>query len=585
MAKQAVGPVIRYLDKVVLVVAGGVFLYTVAMFGVMSPNKVGEPGEELGPSEVDQKVKVAAESLRNRLISFEPKPEQDQENNEPPPSLDRMAQAASDPLGLAGVPPTLAHRPVPFAPPVREVAGKEIQKVELVSTVPLDKPEFTLGRSGVDVLSPSELGAPGSSNSQGPVEDTNWVTVAAILNVKEQEALFANAGFERDSRAYVISLEVQRRELLANGEFSEWKTIPTVMPEVPPRPPAISLRDTDSGLVVSDESQRNQAEEYRELIAKGENQVKLLRPAFFPVAYGDPWLPPDPPNYSISRMDRDYGVLKRDLTGAPGDQKNQIPDENFRELMKLAQSALEQEDFAAAVSLAEAARSKADAEREKEKAEDLIQEIKRAQQRADEKAAAERLEVQWVWAHDAAPGSVRSGHSYQYRMRPILLNTYFGRPALLKDPQAATQAQLPEGDWSAPSDVVEIPQDTMFFIKRSRPQQREVNVEVFKWFRGVWLAKQFKIDEGMPIGDEQRVRVPPSGDRETVDFDTGARVVDIDYRRPYYERRGSNLRKKERTTAVVYVDATGRLMERIEGLDSVDPLYKLRRSQEYDPKQ
>ena len=584
MAKQAVGPVIRLVDKIVLVAAGGVFLYAVAMFGVMSPNKIGEPGEQMGPAEVDQKVKVAADSLRERLLNATPKQNTEGNATEKIPSLDQLTLAAADPLALAGVPPTLAHRPVPFAPPVREVAGREIKKIDLVKTIAVDKPRIVTGRSGVELAPPSEIGGSGATSTGGPPEDVNWVTVAAMFNIKEQQDLFANAGYERDSRAWVVGIELQRRELLAGGDFTEWRTIPTVMPQIPPQPPPITLRNTDSGMVVSDESQRKAAEAYRKLISEGSNQVKLMRPAFFPTPYGDRWTPPTPAGESLARMDIDYGVTKRDLYNTAGDKPPDIPDANFKELYTSAQEALKAEDFRRALAFAEAARKKTGKTREQDKADDLILEIKQARKRADEKAASRRLDLQMVWTHDAAAGSVRSGHRYQYRMRLVLLNSYFGKPSLLNDPQAATRPTLERGDWSPPSDVVEIPRDTMFFVKRSRPQRREVSVEVFKWFRGVWLARPFKIDVGMPIGSPQRVRVPPDDERVAVDFDTGARVVDIDFHRPFYERRRGDLRKKISTTAVVYVDATGRLLERIKGLDDVDPLYKKRRSEQYEPK-
>lgn len=589
MAKQAVGPVIRYLDKVVLAAAAAVFLYAVAMFVVLSPNKAGEPGEEMGPAELDQKIKTSADALRDKLLNYTPSPDAGDDDGlakVPLPTIDDLQKLSSDPLDAAGVPPMLAHRPVPFAPAVPEVVGREVSTVSLVQAGTLEEPiTFVVGRSGVAMGSPSELGGSGGDAS-APPEDANWVTVAAMLNVANQESLFADAGFERDARATVVGVELQRREQLASGEFTEWKTVPAVMPEVPPRAPEITLRETDSGMVVSDDAQRKDAEEYRDLIEKGDNQVKLLRPAFFNTPYGDPWSPPQDTQNSISRMDRDYGVTDRNLYKVAEEQKDETADMDADDLMKAAKAAQEKEDFQNALRFAEIAVQKATG-RDKDKAEELVEELKRGKQRADEKAAAERVDYQMVWAHDASAGSVRSGHVYQYRMRPILLNPYYGRPPLLDDPNDATRPTLAfaeDGGWSPPSDLVEIEPDTMFFIKTARAERREVTAEVFKWYRGVWLAKQFRLEPGMPIGNEERVRVPPQGDRVAVDFDTGSRVVDIDFRRPFYERRGrsSELRRKENTAAIVYVDSTGRLAERLEGVDKVDPIYKQRKSEEYE---
>lgn len=589
MAKQAVGPVIRYLDKAVLAVAAAVFLYAVAMFVVLSPNKAGEPGEEMGPAELDQKVKTSADALRDRLLNYKPSPDDDVDDGQgkaPLPTVSDLQLAASRPLDAAGVPPTLVHRPVPFAPAVPEVVGREVRTVKLVNSIPLEEPiTFVHGRSGVAMGSPSELGGP-PNKPEGPPEDINWVTVAAMLNVARQESLFDDAGFERDARALVVGVELQRREQLANGEFTEWKTVPAVMPEVPPRAPEITLRGTDSGMVVSDDKQRDEAAAYRDMIENGANQVKLLRPAFFETPYGDPWSPPQSAQFPISRMDRDYGVTDRNLYKLLDDQDDETADMDADDLMKEAKAAQDKEDYQNALRLAELAVQKATG-RDKDRAEELVEELKRAKQRADEKAAAERVDYQMVWAHDASAGSIRSGHVYQYRMRPVLLNPYYGRPPLLDDPNEAKRPTLAfpdDGGWSPPSDLVEIEPDTMFFIKSARAERRELTAEVFKWYRGVWLAKQFRLAPGMPIGEEQRVRVPPDDDRVAVDFDTGSRVVDIDFRRPFYERRGrsSELRRKENTAAVVYVDSTGRLAERLEGVDKVDPIYKQRKSEEYE---
>ena len=45
MAKQTVGPIVRHLEKAVLAVAAGAFLYVVATHGVVSPNKVSLDGQ------------------------------------------------------------------------------------------------------------------------------------------------------------------------------------------------------------------------------------------------------------------------------------------------------------------------------------------------------------------------------------------------------------------------------------------------------------------------------------------------------------------------------------------------------------
>ena len=192
-----------------------------------------------------------------------------------------------------------------------------------------------------------------------------------------------------------------------------------------------------------------------------------------------------------------------------------------------------------------------------------------------------RTPVQMLWAHDA---TVQGGRTYQYRMRPRIFNQYCAKPALLKNPEDAELVEL-VGPWSEPSGLVSVSPNTHFFVRSSRPDRGEVTVHVFKWYRGHWLDDQFGVEAGEPIGEESRVKVPPAGDRIPVSFDTGARVVDIDFRRPFRSRnrRGAKLGAMSQTTAVVYVDESGRLHERLEAIDEDSDTYKQMKDLAWSP--
>ena len=94
MAKQAVGPIVRHVEKAVLGVCAAGFLYVVAMYGVVSPNKVGPEDNKLGPAEVDRRVAAEAEAVCERLRQFNPPAEPYQD---PTSAL----QEVVDPLKLA----------------------------------------------------------------------------------------------------------------------------------------------------------------------------------------------------------------------------------------------------------------------------------------------------------------------------------------------------------------------------------------------------------------------------------------------------------------------------------------------------
>jgi hypothetical protein len=186
--------------------------------------------------------------------------------------------------------------------------------------------------------------------------------------------------------------------------------------------------------------------------------------------------------------------------------------------------------------------------------------------------------VQVVWGHDAEVGSVESGATYQYRMRVLLYNRYAAVPELLKDPQQAIQTVI-VGPWSDPSDPVETPLDTRFFLTSGGRRERDrVKVEVFKWFEGFWVRHNFTVSVGERIGGRKRARI--ENDNPWVDFDTGCIVLDIDFDRPFRERGTTRkdgsfeFEAVGTTVALVYVDADGDLNERLLDIDRDDPAYK-----------
>jgi hypothetical protein len=192
----------------------------------------------------------------------------------------------------------------------------------------------------------------------------------------------------------------------------------------------------------------------------------------------------------------------------------------------------------------------------------------------------EPLPVQQIWVHDAEPGSVQSGRTYQYRLRPVIYNRQAGQPEKFLDP---TNAQIVwiKGPWTEPIEV-NIEPSTLFFVTLEKPANATVSAEFFQWFAGVWVKTRQDFGVGQPLSVQTRCDVPALdnpkvADRALVDFKADATVVDIDYGRSYRERKrgtgraGVKFGPSAVGCSVVFADAAGRLQERFVPTDKGHP--------------
>lgn len=585
MAKQAVGPVVRYLDKAVLAAAAGGFIYVFVMFGVVSPNKIETAsGDAIGPGDVDREIRDAAERLRERLISHKPPTEGG--SAEPVNPLPELMQA-SRPLEFAKVDPTIP-RAVSYGPPVPKFKGYEVQKTDLVETVRLPAPKVISGRSGVHLAPAETLGeAKGGGAQLGvPPEDINWATIYGDFDIAEQVRRFKEAGYDAErQQVRFMSLDVERRERLADGTYTDWKPVITSSPTKLPDQPEVKVTPmAGGGGHTVDQLTQDDVVNFAELIGVGENQLELLRPCFYEGEYGDEWFPPQPGEYSLRQMDEAYGVSDRRCGGGPTAAVD-LATLDVEELLKRGNAAIDAGKLDEATKIAEIAEGKASSTLERRRVGELLEAIEKARQAGAGVDVDRQLPVQLVWAHDAAiSGGLRSGRTYQYRHRAVLFNPYCGFPALLNTPEDAEKVTLPLAEWSEPSEDVTISLDTMFFVSRGDESKGEVSVDVYKWYGGAWLSKRFTVKVGDTIGDIARVnKAPPRDEPASVNFDTEMRVVDIDFRRTMQgrNRNSSKLKAGETTVALIYLDPSGRLQESLEGLDKVDPRYSEMRSVAY----
>jgi hypothetical protein len=179
--------------------------------------------------------------------------------------------------------------------------------------------------------------------------------------------------------------------------------------------------------------------------------------------------------------------------------------------------------------------------------------------------AARKRVVAWVSAYDT---SVMPGVTYQYQMRVALRNPVYSL-ARVEDPNVRWAPMLP-GEWSQPTQAVTIPPLVQFYfvgMGGDRP-----NVELQRWILGQWIKiPSVQCNLGAPIYFVRReqLRLPGSKDQKTkdtveVDLSPQAVLVDVIHNFPYQPEGNA---KPIRTNVLVCADAAGQLFHRIDWED------------------
>ena len=615
MAKQLLNPFERHLEKGVLGLAGLVLVGVVAKYLVTTPNRLELGGQLVYPVTIDEKVADHAElvrqSIRNRSATDE----------DFVPLLDEFVRSANPFVGgtlLAELPPG-----APFAPqvPIIDPPGLKGEKAALVKVVRFGKPMLTAGRSTFEI--------------DGNETALNWVTVSSVFDREAQIDLHLRTYGAKWRGVLFGPVEIQRRQRRPGGIWSDddWRSVEAwTMAEVPPIP-AIPLVEEDGQLLVTRED-NVRVKRFLEAIRVSTTQLEYLRPVMPPRLNGSPWSFPiittmlDVAKQDDAYLHPDDRPLEIPLLGRyPDMMEPEDDEEKTEEVLTLAEEI--KRKFDRAKEFMETARTLRDdqpaiiayneleelihkkgisqgdkvrAQRMQRDAEQLRKDIvfeKKGNRgvpnqpaESVRKVKRQPLPKQQVWVHDAQPGSVADGKTYQYRIRPVVHNALMGVPEKFEEPTDALKAFV-RGEWSPPSDQITVEPSVEYFVTRADERKAVANVEVFQWFYGVWVSHGFKVGVGQAVAGDARAEIPDFEDptqafKPVIPFAAGATVVDIDFDRERRERRkergGIRIMAPERTTAVVFVDADGGLHERFEVQDRRHPRRSAAKSRVWKPR-
>ena len=608
MAKQLVNPVERHAEKAVLAVAILLLIGVVVRYLATSPNQLEVGGNWVSPKTVDQQLARKAATARDRIRRA-------QSPEEMPEPLIEVFEEELDPFDKEDVPLTLSTV-VAVGPevPIIDQPGRRPGDAELVEPGPTGPPAVSYGRSTYKFV---------DENREEQRREANWVTISALFDVKalmaQQRSLYG------ETRKEVIfgTTQLQRRACHDDGSWSDddWESIePYSWPPLDlPSLPNISIVKDDDKIVVSDEDQGD-VERFFERLSDPERQLELLRPQLPEIINGTRWTFPEITTFRDVLDQDDYYLHRNQPPSADPDNRYEREEEeagavpriiNKAEqiardleeadrLLKRASDQCSENDAMTAYNIAfEISRDreagpgdKSRAARLMEQADQVAADVRRRHARgecarrpvigeeSEEEFKREPLPVQQIWVHDAEPGSIESGKTYQYRLRPQIYNRLAGEPDKFRNPADAAVVFIP-GKWSEPVEV-SIEPDMLFFATNKNQRQQEVTVEFFRWFEGVWVRARdkFRVGDGLQV--KRRVWVPPWEDGSApentlVEFATDSSVLDIDFDRDHRERKrgktrsGVKFNPASESCCAVFVDSEGRLQERFVAVDKGHP--------------
>jgi hypothetical protein len=282
-----------HVEKFVLGLTGVFLLGMLWMFLIQSPNKVNYGGEEVTPRGLHEAILSDARSLQRKIDQAVP------EEFEAPKYSQQLKQEYDQGiLGGAAEGPQLPQNLRLATMFGQEIAVPGLKEEEVAGSIALitplkpAQPALRTGRSKV-VRTQVSLDDEGDSAGREADEaetvaatEVAWVSIAAQFDTKAQRNEMTKAGYAPYlANPYVVGVDVERQEVLASGEWSDWTSVePTkAMPKLGLPTPVI---DDETGAVL------NKEKIYQAFNLVRQEQTRLMQPSFYDVEAGDEWVNP-----------------------------------------------------------------------------------------------------------------------------------------------------------------------------------------------------------------------------------------------------------------------------------------------------
>lgn len=403
--------------------------------------------------------------------------------------------------------------------------------------MPIEDLEVAVGRGTTSEPVPDPLAK--LVASKGTLYDVAWAGVVGRMDLTEQLDVFLACRADYQP-IFLSKVELQRRELKPDSTWSQWQAVPPSAPK--------AVLDKLPKLPANPQDKRAVGEWGSGIVAR---QADVRRMPFYPLLASDP-----------------EGQTVRALVGPiQGVEQPPPPQPPAKEEPPAAKGA----EGAPAAPAAPAAEAPPPP---KATSGNLPPWLQQPSAKEPEKptegpkavtpAVAAKHVMATLWVVD---GSVEPGKTYQYQMRPSIVNPIYGtRDAV--DEKARWTLEI-TGEWSRPSKEVTVPPVNQFFFVGSfggRP-----NLELHRWIFSQWvIVPSAQASIGAPVlytKPRMKIRVPGGGtETKEVDVDLSPGILLVDIIRSFRYRPEGNPQAIA-TNVLVYAEFQGRLSQRIEWLD------------------
>jgi len=569
-----------YIEKLVLAGVGVVCIYVLISYVVVSPIKVPLGSRDYEPDEIDNVIAERAELLENNLTrepeqkeQYDPKADaflamiEGRRTASDRPFVESFPLIAKDYLPYAignivsnyvlPMPPEISNEQTLNKkyrlPEIGTVTDVSVEHIRAAAYVPVSK---------VDLDNQYE-----QNNSD--VNDIDLVTVAAKFDVpqlvKEFHSCFDGPGVPpawRDPRLakpVFAAVELQRREELPHGSWSDWEVVPRT--KVDPYKQSFKLNENAQELPPGGVKML--------MLQFDDEQLRrfLLQPLTYEIASAEEeWFPPP-----IHREFLDYqrDIARKERLEARKKQREEKENENtygpgYR--TRPGERGFERYDRRTPGGRPGSGRytrpgtprysgrlergpfdnrrgrypdekqgpSKKKKESETKSIDDYYQKLEEVQI-PDDKDVTGLDKPVLFWAND---DTLQPGKTYQYRIRLGVFNPVAGTDQVKQAYNSKADQIVLWSSFSELTDKVDIPKMMYFFPSNIQKAAQRVTVKVSKYILGYWYSKNFAVKPGESIGEV--VKHEPEQEQEQnkwetkkltgperINYSTGAVFVDV----------------------------------------------------------
>ncbi|NLK40608.1 MAG: hypothetical protein GX298_00960 [Planctomycetes bacterium] len=484
-----------HVDKIILGPIGLISLYLLWMFLITNPYAVEVQGKKFGPGQIDQYNRQQARMIEEAL-------------NRPaePIAYDLRITAEFEELFHNSLPKLAIDLPIPY-PGVGEKVIVEDRIYPVPDVVPPADVRLAWVRGAAHL--PTEEVTPDMPYQAVPTElgDLDFVSVSARidvqtlyrnfqqsfvgprLNVAWREPAFARPVFAR--------VELQRRQVLEDGSWSSWTTLP--------RPRTDAFRKLiESTPLTTEEMEFGGVMMWIKQYEDPRVQISLLQPPPYDFAsLAIPWMPPkyfDEAQEILKRQEEERRRRLREERLRARSERDDTGSQTVRGRDMLPQGGRMTEIPQPAPTI------RTTAQRRERTLDDIRREMQ--QDFIDEKTRLDNLrDPLLIWAHD---DTAQPGQTYQYRIRFGVFNPIAGRDWFSEDQKHYKNQVVLWSDFGEPTpQLVSIPKMMHLFpLDVFAKDEGGVKVDVARYYLGQWRTNEFDVFPGQIIG--KKVEYTPS---------------------------------------------------------------------------